>query len=545
MRESQPRVQIHILTPEDEDDADLTDLGLVNIGGERHLFLKPQSFDSAVRQVSSAMPDLPLEQVERLVREHSEFKDFDELLGAVESAPPMDITPMHDAPLKHVRLRGRARRWVIAAALAPALAGSWALGYVTAGSPAGTTASAPDTNPSPSSTDASVAQPAVKPFVGPEFLDFSEAGQIDCKPIANLEAECTDADGMVMSSKAATGPDSTIFTFSYGSERIGLRIFGDADYAETWVRQDGTTELYPNLSRSGRYVLWGTDQERLAEYTELLKAEETYSAATPHAMGSSTPLPPRLAALTLGTLGLDEHDVETILYSPRSAGVDEPVLLAAQAVLGVQAPGPRFTGGDDIVAIAAGVDQQPVVSLPGHTMDMDPPVVPIVDLGTPSTPTASTEGTQPTTTSPAPVPQPALEAPQVEQPAPTPAPVEPTAPEQTTPTPVLVEEEQPEEAPAAPPEQSTPPVEVTPVEESSAPPTEETPVEETPTPVESPAEEMLAVPPKEDIPASVDTPAEGAPPPGQSTTPPGRMVDQADADDDLLILDSAWTVAAA
>lgn len=525
----QPRVQIHILTPEDEDDADLTDLGLVNIGGERHLFLKPQSFDSAVRQVSSAMPDLPLEQVERLVREHSEFKDFDELLGAVEPASPLDITPMHDAPLKHVRLRGRARRWVIAAALAPALAGSWALGYITAGSPAGTTASAPDTSPSPSSTDASVAQPAVKPFVGPEFLDFSEAGQIDCKPIANLEAECTDADGMVMSSKAATGPDSTIFTFSYGSERIGLRIFGDADYAETWAHQDGTTELYPNLSRSGRYVLWGTDKERLSEYMELLRAAESYSSSTPHAMGSASPLPPRLAALTLGTLGLDEHDVETILYSPRSARVDEPVLLAAQAVLGVQTPGPRFTGGDDIVAIAAGVDQQPVVSLPEHTTDIDPPAVPI-----------STEGTQPATASPAPAPEPAAEAPQVEQPAPTPAPVEATAPEQTTPTPVVVEEEPPEqvseppaeEAPTVPPEQSTPPVEETPVEETSAP-------------VETPAEEMPAAPPMEGIPAQGDTPADGAPPPGQSTAPPGHTVDQADAGDDLLILDSAWTVAAA
>ncbi|PAZ12305.1 hypothetical protein CLM62_30530 [Streptomyces sp. SA15] len=94
MTESQPPVKIHILTPEDEDDAELTDLGLVKLGSERILFLKPQSFDSAVRQVRSAMPDLPLEQVERLVREHPEFKDFDELLGAIESAPSLDITPM-------------------------------------------------------------------------------------------------------------------------------------------------------------------------------------------------------------------------------------------------------------------------------------------------------------------------------------------------------------------------------------------------------------------------------------------------------------------
>ncbi|WP_143659178.1 hypothetical protein [Streptomyces sp. SA15] len=295
-----------------------------------------------------------------------------------------------------------------------------------------------------------------------------------------------------MSSKAATGPDSTIFTFSYGSERIGLRIFGDADYAETWVHQDGTTELYPNLSRSGRYVLWGTDKERLSEYMELLKAAEAYSSSTPHAMGSSTPLPPRLAALTLGTLGLDEQDVETILYSPYSSRVDEPVLLAAQAVLGVQTTGPRYTGGDDIVAIAAGVDQQPVVSPPEHTTDMDPPVVPIVDLGTPSLPTASTEGTQPTTTSPDPVPEPAAEDPQVEQPASTPAPVESTAPEQSTPTPVVVEEEQPEqvsespaeEAPDEPSEQPATEPSDEPEESAPSPPVTEGPLEETPVPAE-------------------------------------------------------------
>ncbi|MER5222817.1 hypothetical protein [Streptomyces flaveus] len=539
MTEPQPRVQIHILTSEDEDDADLTDLGLVNIGGERHLFLKLQSFDSAVRQVRSAMPDLPLEQVERLVREHSEFKDFDELLGTVEPAPSLDITPMPDEPFQPVRSRGRAKRWVIAAALAPALAGSWALGYVTAGSPAGTSAIAPDTSPSPSSTG----QPAVKPFVGPEFMDFSEAGQIDCEPIANLEAECTDADGMVMSSKAAIGPDSTIFTFSYGSERIGLRIFEDAEYAETWIRQDGTTELYPNLSRSGRYVLWGTDKERLSQYAELIQAAEAGSSATPHVMGSSASLPPRLVALTLGTLGLDERDVETILYSRHSAQFDEPVLLAAQAVLGVGTTVPRFTGGDDVVAIAVGLDRPPMVSPPEHTTDMDPPVVPIVDRDTPSTPAVSTGGTQPTTASPAPAEEPVAEAPQAEQPTSTPAPVEPTAPEPSTP-------------PAtSPPEPSTPPAS-DPVEETPAAPeppavgetpTDEgsDPVEETPAAPESPAPSDEGSAPVEETPAPVDLPADTAAPTEESTPADSADPGTGQSGDDLLILDSAWTVAAA
>ncbi|MGA5451889.1 hypothetical protein ACPCVO_35170 [Streptomyces umbrinus] len=389
MTEPQPSVQIRILTPKDEDYADLTDVGLVNVGGERHLFLKLQSFDSAVRQVRSALPDLSLEQVERLLRGHSEFKDFEELLGTVDPPAPVVIAPMPDEPPQPVRPRSRAKRWVVAAALAPALVGSWALGYVTAGSPIGTSASAPD----PSPTNAGGA----KPFVEPEFRGFSKAGQIDCMPIADLEAECTDADGMVMSSKAATGPDSTIFVFSYGSERIGLRIFGDADYAETWARQDGTIELYPNLSRSGRYVLWGTDEQRLLEYTDVLRAEATRRSSNASMRGASTPLPPRLAALTLGTLGLNEQDVEALLHSRHGMQVDEPVLLAAQAVLGVGTSDAPSTGGDDIVAIAVGLDRPPVVPPFEPTMDMDLPVPtapeqstpPVILPPEPSTPPAS------------------------------------------------------------------------------------------------------------------------------------------------------------
>jgi hypothetical protein len=535
--ESQPPVQIHIVRPEDEGYGDLTDVGVANIGGERHLFLKPQRFDSAVRQVSSAMPDLPMEQVERLLREHPEdFKDFDELLGSVESVPPMDITAMPGESAQSARLHGRAKRWVIAAALVPALAGSWALGYFTAGSPAGTAASAPDASPSG-------VQPAAKPFGGPEFLDFSKAGRIDCKPIANLEAECTDADGMVMSSEAATGPDSTIFTFSYGSERIGLRIFGDAHYAETWARQDGTTELYPNLSRSGRYVLWGTDKKRLSEYADLLHAQETRQSSTASKMGAPTPLPPRLAALTLGTLGLDERDVETILYSPHSAPVDEPVLLAAQAVLGVRTTVPWFTSGDDIVAIAAGLDRPPVVSPPEHTTDMDPPVVPTADEGTPSTPTVSPEGTPPTTMSPAPAPEPVAEAPQAEQPASTPAPVEPAAPEQSTPPETSTPE--PSTPPASDPVEETPAAPETPA--SGENPTDEgsDPIEATPAAPESPAPSDEGSAPAEETPAPADLPADTAAPAEESTPAGSADPSTGQSGDDLLILDSAWTVAAA
>ncbi|MFD9190441.1 hypothetical protein ACFWCA_19690 [Streptomyces phaeochromogenes] len=294
MSESQPPVQIRVVRPEDEDYADLTDVGVVNLGGERHLILKPQPFDSAVRQVRSAMPDLPMEQVERLLREYpADFRDFNDLLGSAESVRFLDITPMPGEPVEPVRVDGRAKWWVVGTVLA--LAASWVLGYATATVPVRASASASETN----RTYAVDAQPTAKPFVGPEFLGFSKAGRIDCKPIADLEAECTGVDGMVMSTVAAIGAESTIFMFSYGSERIGLRIFYDSKYATTWTRQAGTQKLYPDLRVHGRYVMWGTDPGRIGEYMGLIEDEDRRGRLV--AMGGQDYRTSRLAALTVDT----------------------------------------------------------------------------------------------------------------------------------------------------------------------------------------------------------------------------------------------------
>ncbi|MFE7072532.1 hypothetical protein ACFU96_20875 [Streptomyces sp. NPDC057620] len=269
MSESPPAVQVRIVRPGDEDYADLTDVGVVNLPGERHLLLKPQPFDSAVRQVRSALPDLSVEQVERLLREYpADFGDLDELLGSSESVRRTDIAPLPGEPVESVWLHGRVWWWVVGAGLA--LTVSWALGYAAATVPVRLSASASDTN----QTDAPDARPVAKPFVDPEFLDFSKAGRIDCKPIADLEAECTGVDGIVMSTVAATGAESTIFMFSYGSERIGLRIFYDSKYATTWARQEGTRRLYPDLRVHGRYVMWGTDRGRIGEYMGMIEKED-------------------------------------------------------------------------------------------------------------------------------------------------------------------------------------------------------------------------------------------------------------------------------
>ncbi|MGG7574062.1 hypothetical protein [Streptomyces sirii] len=527
--EDLPPLRIHVLSPDEHDDVPLTDVGVVNINGERHLFLSPQSFGSAVRQVSSALPDLPLEQVERLVREHcTEFKDFDELLGPIEPAPPVDLPPPPAELPTSARPRGRAKRWAIAAALLPALAGSWAVGHFTGHDVAATRASAPDVSPN-SSEASDRMQSGTQPFNDPMFMDFSDAGQIDCQTLGALEAECTDSDGMVMSSKAALGPDSTIFTFSYGAEQIGLRIFGDPDYAKTWTQQDGTTKLYANLVRYGRYVLWGTDKDRLQEYLKLLHTSSKKLPAGAHAMGNATPLPPRLAALTLGTLGLNERDVHTILFSMQDATVDTPVFLAARAVLGVREDVPSRVkdGDDDIVALAAGIEPPPVATTPDQKPRTKPPLVQATAAGPGSTSTGSSGASQETSTAPSPGPAPEPKSTEEEQ-KPTPVEEKPEGSEQpaTAPTPgtdTQSEPAQPEEQ-----KQSTEPPAGTGV---PAPPAEARPA-----PPQKPSQADPQVPAK-DAGATIEL---GIPGPGDAAP-----VEDSDEDGELLMLPQAWIARAA
>ncbi|MFE1206352.1 hypothetical protein ACFW5V_32215 [Streptomyces sp. NPDC058762] len=555
-----------------------THAALYNIKGVRTLFMSSdQTFSRAVENVRNVLPGITLEAAERMIREQCpEFKDLDDLLGrniptlpSVERpAPePVDDVAKEQLPSK------RRRKVVLVAALLPALAASWALGRYTN---VADTTPADNAKTAATSPDTAGNDHGKAPFEEPRFTRFAGASNIDCDPISPLEAECTDADGKVMSTKAATGPDSTLFTFSYGSERIGLRIFYDADYAATWARQDGTKDLYPNLEMHGRYALWGTDPARVKDYSDLLAESDTGDV---QAMGGATSLPPRLAALTLGTLGLDQGEVHQLLaQTPTPVPADTPAIMAARLVLGLdQVPPtpalPAVPDGEDIVAIAAGIEPAP--STGGKTVPVTEPsgsgstapagdtagtgsgttqpatrpaTQPSTDAETstgsgeatePSTPPAETkppETTAPPATTPPPTTTPPTTPPATEPPADT-APsdaaesTDPTAPtEPTDPAPAdTVEPESPTE-----PAPTEPPAEETPVEERPEPPAEDTPpgTDETPAP---PAEE--APDPAQETPAPVETPAEEAGP------PPGRT--PGESGDDLLILNSAWTVAAA
>ncbi|MBZ6253645.1 hypothetical protein KVH27_35435 [Streptomyces olivaceus] len=508
------------------------DSSFIEHQGTYTLFLRPQTFGSAVQHVRNVLPHITLEAAESMVREQCpEFPDFDKLMG-LDQPPAPSIERPADPPVKEdvleLERRKRRRRAVLVAALLPALAASWAVGRYTNVANTSpdhrTAAAAPDASADVEGTDTEEA-----PFTEPKFTHFAGASNIDCDPISPLEAECTDADGKVMSTKAATGPDSTLFTFSYGSERIGLRIFYDAEYAGTWARQDGTQDLYPNLEMHSRYALWGTDRQRIKDYGALI-ADSERTGTTP--MGGAKPLPPRLAALTLGTLGLDQSEVHQLMAQPPApAPSDTPTIMAARLVLGLDQVPPTPAGastpeGDDIVAIAAGIEPSP--STGGETAP-ETSTEPVTTI--PARDTA-TGGTAPA--SPTPKPPPTSTAPPAE---PTPETQEPTAPPTNTKPPAETKPpstappaETPPPQPSKPPEESTPPDDTAPVETPPAGSGE--PAEETPAP---PVEE-LPEPPVEGTPAPADPPAEETAPP--LSPAPGQDEDG----DDLLVLNSAWTV---
>ncbi|MET8696827.1 hypothetical protein ABZV65_30305 [Streptomyces bauhiniae] len=507
---------------------------LIEEDGRRTLYLRPdQPLESAVRHTRSCLPGLPQEAAERLVRENCpELLSLDDILG-VTASPVSSVDPVALLPevpsIRQERQTDRRRRALIVAALVPALAVSWGLGrWSDALFPAGTpTAAAPDAVPSPGKAEG--------PFTANTFSHFADSSNITCEPGSALTGECTDADGVVMSTKASVGPDSTIFFFSYADERIILRIYNDADSARTFAQQDGTRKLYPTLTVHGRYVLWGTDRKRIKEYGDLL--DQAAVAAAPRAMGSAVPLPPRLAALTLGTLGLNRHQVQQIVAEPAAAAA-EPATLAARMVLGLDTvpvpAGPYGDDADDIVALAAGIEPgaPPAPEAPGRTL----PAYQSFPLptGTPLPSTTATTATAaataqptpsgssspaPTTTTAAPTPSTPAPTPTTSStPTPTPAPTTSTAPA-STPTPTT------SATPTAPPSSPTPtaPSTTTPTPDAPSPST-------TPAPV-TPAPADTAPPPSPSIPQA---------PTDQAGTVPdtGRQDDES-----LLILDSAWTVA--
>ncbi|MET9528144.1 hypothetical protein [Streptomyces coeruleorubidus] len=493
--------------------------------GVTYLFVRPkQSFEYAVKSIQKVCPEMSLSRVQQLVRDHCKtVVEMNERLGAdlvvprFEAAPDAGVVPPAPMKMTGQHRRPRPPRWAkVAAVAAPALAGGMLLAQWLNPSPKNTSSTSPV--PSISQDD----KVAAGTYRNPAFEKIAAGGEMKCDPIGAYEAKCVDADGKVMYSEASVGT-STAFTFSYDTEKIGFRLFSDADSASAWAAEEANRDLYQNVMQYGSVVLWGTDAERLREWgnslTEHEREQRDRAGSSPAmapmlASAPIAPLPDRLAFLAFGTLGVTE---ETIQRAVERQDVQSAQLLrAVELVLG-NADGSQFdiipTGPSDAVAIVADAVTPPTGDKTEVHGDLKPaPVQP---------------QPKPVVT---PTPEPAAETetrPPAEEPASTPPEPEPEPEPETAP--------EPEPEPAADQSTTQPEPEPAPVEDP-----QEQPAEPEPEPVEDhqeqPAEPEPGPAPVEDD-QPVTHPAEDVP---HAETPPAPPVTE-EPEDDGLALDAMPT----
>ncbi|MEU7228960.1 hypothetical protein [Streptomyces chrestomyceticus] len=346
--------------------------------GITYLFVSPhQPFDSAVKGILRVCPELGRSEAQELVRTHCpNVIEMNKRLGADQNIPRFEAAPaagvVPPAPLKEAGDHRRARppRWArIAAVAAPALVGGAVLAQWLAPAPSGSVPP-PAAAPSVSQQDKAVSEDervAAGTYRNPDFKKIAEGGQMKCDPMGPYEAKCVDADGKVMTSEASVGT-STAFTFSYDYEKIGFRVFSDEESAAAWAAEEGNKDLYHHVRQHHRIVLWGTDDKRLKEWEHSIVAAEQRGEGGRHAdpatfsgpVGAGAPLPPRLATLAFGTLGVTEESVQAALQSDDVQSVQ--LLRAVQLVLG-GADGSRLNstpaGANDAVAVVVDATSGP------------------------------------------------------------------------------------------------------------------------------------------------------------------------------------------
>jgi hypothetical protein len=293
------------------------DAVLVEVNGEPVLVLSPhQSFASAVSAVERYVPELDQDRARALIRAHLPDAPDLEVAGETLSAPPADREE---------------RRWV-PAKLGIVLAAVAAAGGIVLGQLG---------NQARTSTVQADSQSASSPFDGDTFRRLAAEGDLMCTPIGTLRARCTDWDGSVMLAEANVGPEKLTVIFSYGKERIGVAVFPSAADAHAWVSEPATREMYPSARAEGRFVVWGTDQEKVESYLARISdvADPPLRGPVPRLLGEPTMPPVRmravpatLEAMLMGALGVTPHQVERAV----SSGLDRtfpPVQASAVALL--------------------------------------------------------------------------------------------------------------------------------------------------------------------------------------------------------------------
>ncbi|MGW5360771.1 hypothetical protein [Actinopolymorpha pittospori] len=279
------------------------DAVLVEVNGEPVLVLSPhQSFASAVGAVERYVPDIDQDRARALVRAHLPDAPDLEVAGDTPSVPAADREVRRWVPAKLV---------IVVAAVAAA--GGIVLGQL--GNQAG---------PSTAETEL---RSASSPFASDTFRRLAAEGDLMCTPIGTLRARCTDWDGSVMLAEANVGPGKLTVIFSYGKERIGVAVFPSGAAAHAWVSEPATRAMYPGAGAEGRFVIWGTDQEKVASYLARISGVTDSSLEGPVSsrLGGPTLPPVRMRAvpaslegMLMGALGVTPEQVDRAI----STGLD-------------------------------------------------------------------------------------------------------------------------------------------------------------------------------------------------------------------------------
>lgn len=502
--------------------------------GVTYLFISPtQSFESAVASVIKACPELTLPEVQELIRKHCpDIHEMNVRLGAVQEPIPRFDATYDVAPVptedKGAHRRVRAPKWArIAAVAAPALVGGTLIAHFFSPAATGGQGSS-GTGTTISQTD------AASVFDDPTYKQYVADGNLRCQPVGPYAAKCVDEDGQTMLSEASVG-DSVVFTFSYDSEKVGFRVFENANEAKMWMSEDGNRRLYDNMRVAGRVVLWGTDTKRLEDWVGSLSTQSANQASVMgHTLSQSVfgALPPRLASLALGTLGVSGKGTPK---APAGSIHAAQTLRAVELVMGVTDDGDDRgnvpVGSSDAVAIAADAPRPPVWGTgnwvgPRGAADSTPVSEPAASPPQPATP-----ATVPST--PAAVPPESVAS---EPPA-----TEPVAPQPEVP----VDAPQPEPAPVVPASGELAPTDPAPVDQAPAESGESVPAD--PEAVDQAPADPAPTEPAEATPATPELPEPAAPvveePVAAEEAPaPSDTAEEDGGSDDLLILDSSWTV---
>lgn len=224
------------------------DAATVTSDGRLLLVLRPgQSLSSAVRATGRCLPWLHPDQIRRIVRQALPGATDFQMDSAEESLP----LPLTGPP---VRQRRRGRQ-LLPYALAVA-------GLLTAA--AGWTVSAHRPDRPPSAVDVQAAQAGADP--ARLFDGFAPMG-VHCTPLGGgWSARCVDSKGTVMLGEVAVNPEQTLYSLAYGDDRIIVRRFGTAQQAAEWAAESATARVDPHVQRSGRWVMYGSDDARIAAY---------------------------------------------------------------------------------------------------------------------------------------------------------------------------------------------------------------------------------------------------------------------------------------